>query len=193
MRPSRHACRRGTAAARGPRHRQSAQQSTTPRRSWSEDRCRRQAFTANGGKMMAIKGGSADDSRGAEDVLNQFSTRPSSGILKGHEHGYPVTQTRLEGFRNIGCFTTMIFPRPGRLDFSGWHRRAPPAKIAEKPVFMARRGARRQRHPAANQKTKARGGSPGPSARRKEYGMAGRMRCAATPAPISPIPSCRSW
>ena len=56
------------------------------------------------------------DSR--EGVLNWFSARATNGFLEGMNSVIQSLKRASRGFRNVGYFTTMIFLRLGRLDFS---------------------------------------------------------------------------
>lgn len=53
-----------------------------------------------------------------EGVLNWFSTRAANGFLEGMNSVIQSLKRASRGFRNVGYFTTMIFLRLGRLDFS---------------------------------------------------------------------------
>lgn len=53
-----------------------------------------------------------------EGVLNWFSARSSNGFLEGMNSIIQSLKRASRGFRNVGYFTTMIFLRLGRLDFS---------------------------------------------------------------------------
>lgn len=53
-----------------------------------------------------------------EGVLNWFSARSSNGFLEGMNSVIQSLKRASRGFRNVGYFTTMIFLRLGRLDFS---------------------------------------------------------------------------
>lgn len=53
-----------------------------------------------------------------EGVLNWFSTRATNGFLEGMNSVIQSLKRASRGFRNVGYFTTMIFLRLGRLDFS---------------------------------------------------------------------------
>lgn len=53
-----------------------------------------------------------------EGVLNWFSARSSNGFLEGVNSIIQSLKRASRGFRNVGYFTTMIFLRLGRLDFS---------------------------------------------------------------------------
>lgn len=56
------------------------------------------------------------DSR--EGVLNWFSARATNGFLEGMNSVIQSLKRASRGFRNVGYFTTTIFLRLGRLDFS---------------------------------------------------------------------------
>lgn len=49
---------------------------------------------------------------------NWFSARASNGFLEGMNSVIQSLKRASRGFRNVGYFTTMIFLRHGRLDFS---------------------------------------------------------------------------
>ena len=53
-----------------------------------------------------------------EGVLNWFSARATNGFLEGMNSVIQSLKRDSRGFRNVGYFTTMIFLRLGRLDFS---------------------------------------------------------------------------
>ena len=53
-----------------------------------------------------------------EGVLNWFSARSTNGFLEGMNSVIQSLKRASRGFRNVGYFTTMIFLRLGRLDFS---------------------------------------------------------------------------
>lgn len=53
-----------------------------------------------------------------EGVLNWFSARASNGFLEGMNSVIQSLKRASRGFRNVGYFTTMIFLRLGKLDFS---------------------------------------------------------------------------
>ncbi len=53
-----------------------------------------------------------------EGVLNWFSTRAANGFPEGMSSVIQSLKRVSRGFGNVGCFTTMIFLRLGRLDFS---------------------------------------------------------------------------
>lgn len=53
-----------------------------------------------------------------EGALNWFSARSSNGFLEGMNSVIQSLKRASRGFRNVGYFTTMIFLRLGRLDFS---------------------------------------------------------------------------
>lgn len=53
-----------------------------------------------------------------EGVLNWFSTRATNGFLEGMNSVIQSLKRASRGFGNVGYFTTMIFLRLGRLDFS---------------------------------------------------------------------------
>lgn len=53
-----------------------------------------------------------------EGVLSWFSARSSNGFLEGMNSIIQSLKRASRGFRNVGYFTTMIFLRLGRLDFS---------------------------------------------------------------------------
>lgn len=53
-----------------------------------------------------------------EGVLNWFSARSSNGFLEGMNSVIQSLKRASRGFRNVGHFTTMVFLRMGRLDFS---------------------------------------------------------------------------
>ena len=53
-----------------------------------------------------------------EGVLNWFSTRAANGFPEGVNSVVQSLKRASRGFRNVGHFTTMIFLRLGRLDFS---------------------------------------------------------------------------
>lgn len=56
--------------------------------------------------------------REREGILNWWSTRSSNGFLEGLNSLIQSLKRASRGFRNVGYFTTMIFLRLGRLDFS---------------------------------------------------------------------------
>ena len=53
-----------------------------------------------------------------EGILNWWSAKASNGFLEGMNSIIQSVKRASRGFRNIGYFTTMIFLRLGRLDFS---------------------------------------------------------------------------
>ena len=53
-----------------------------------------------------------------EGVLNWFSTRATNGFLEGMNSVIQSLKRASRGFGNVGYFTTMVFLRLGRLDFS---------------------------------------------------------------------------
>lgn len=53
-----------------------------------------------------------------EGILNWWSLRSSNGFLEGLNSVIQSLKRASRGFRNVGYFTTMIFLRLGRLDFS---------------------------------------------------------------------------
>ena len=56
--------------------------------------------------------------REREGILYWWSTRSSNGFLEGLNSLIQSLKRASRGFRNVGYFTTMIFLRLGRLDFS---------------------------------------------------------------------------
>ena len=56
--------------------------------------------------------------REREGILNWFSARATNGFLEGVNSIIQSLKRAARGFRNVGYFTTMIFLRLGRLDFS---------------------------------------------------------------------------
>ena len=56
--------------------------------------------------------------RERKGILNWWSTRSSNGFLEGLNSLIQSLKRASRGFRNVGYFTTMIFLRLGRLDFS---------------------------------------------------------------------------
>lgn len=66
--------------------------------------------------LMRVAARTIRDER--EGVLNWFSARTTSGLLEGMNSVIQSLKRASRGFRNVGYFTTMIFLRLGRLDFS---------------------------------------------------------------------------
>ena len=66
--------------------------------------------------LMKVAARTIRDER--EGVLNWFSARASNGFLEGMNSVIQSLKRASRGFRNVGYFTTMIFLRLGRLDFS---------------------------------------------------------------------------
>ena len=66
--------------------------------------------------LMKVAARTIRDER--EGVLNWFSARASNGFLEGVNSVIQSLKRASRGFRNVGYFTTMIFLRLGRLDFS---------------------------------------------------------------------------
>lgn len=66
--------------------------------------------------LMKVAARTVRDER--EGVLNWFSARSSNGFLEGMNSVIQSLKRASRGFRNVGYFTTMIFLRLGRLDFS---------------------------------------------------------------------------
>ena len=66
--------------------------------------------------LMKVAARTIRDER--EGVLNWFSARATNGFLEGMNSVIQSLKRASRGFRNVGYFTTMIFLRLGRLDFS---------------------------------------------------------------------------
>lgn len=66
--------------------------------------------------LMKVAARTIRDER--EGVLNWFSVRATNGFLEGMNSIIQSLKRASRGFRNVGHFTTMIFLRLGRLDFS---------------------------------------------------------------------------
>ena len=66
--------------------------------------------------LMRVAARTIRDER--EGVLNWFSVRTTRGFLEEMNSVIQSLKRASRGFRNVGYFTTMIFLRLGRLDFS---------------------------------------------------------------------------